>query len=116
MNKKEIMDEIYTMLDKIDELEHYKTELLKRLPFKVCDRVKLAKTPRITEKTAPGWLRSKHFLKKGALGTVSSIIVCDGVNYYVKFDNETWIDGKIERPVSDKHTYRFGEDFLEASE
>jgi hypothetical protein len=39
-------------------------------PFKVGDRVALAKTPNITQESAPGWMRSKHFLVKGAEGTV----------------------------------------------
>lgn len=86
-------------------------------PFKVGDRVLLTRTPEINEKTAPGWIGSKHFLVKGAIGTVREVY-CDGkeFGFQIEFDDETWLDrdGKAQ-PVSQKHTYHFREDCLVAA-
>lgn len=89
--------------------------LTKYAPFKVGDRVVLAVTPKIDEKTAYGWLSSKHFLVKGSAGTVrSSDVRQDGrLMFEVEFDDESWIDRDgVRRPIDTKHTYGFGESSL----
>lgn len=86
--------------------------LTRYAPFKVGDRVALAVTPVIDEKTAWGWMSSKHFLIEGALGVVrASDVRSDGQLFFdVEFDDETWIDREgVRRPVERKHTYCFGE-------
>lgn len=84
-------------------------------PFKVGDRVILAKTPNITPEKSWGWMGSKHFLIKGAAGTVRSVSVDrDGFSFQVEFDDESFIHPftKQVTPVTEKHTYHFGEDWL----
>lgn len=86
--------------------------LTRYAPFKVGDRVELAVTPKIDADTAYGWLGSKHFLVKGAVGTVrASDVRSDGrLSFEVEFDDESWIarDG-TRRPVNAKDVYCFGE-------
>lgn len=84
-------------------------------PFKVGDRVELAKTPIIGEDSAPGWVGCKHFLIAGAKGVVRERGYCeDHFVFDVEFDNESWIDkeGKIA-PVTLKHVFRFSEKMLQ---
>lgn len=50
-------------------------------PAHVGDRVALSKTPEITPEKAPGWMGSKHFLVKGAQGTVKDVDV-DGKGFF----------------------------------
>jgi len=79
----------------------------KYAPFKVGDRVKIVKKI----KCEGGWSHCKHFLIKGAKGTVREVDYYDGsFNAHVMFDNETWVDSmKMERPVSKKHVFRMWE-------
>ena len=89
--------------------------LMRYAPFKVGDRVELAVTPKIDADTAYGWQGSKHFLVKGAAGTVrASDVRSDGrLAFDVEFDDESWIDRDgTRRPVDAKHTYCFGESSL----
>ena len=85
-------------------------------PFKVGDRVKLAKTPTITEKESWGWMGCKHFLVKGAKATVEEVGCGEGgFTFSMLFDDETWIHPhtgkkmKHERP----HHFMFGEQWVE---
>lgn len=105
----------------IGPLEHTLTCLLlaqdllftKYAPFKVGDRVELARTPVITEKVAFGWIGSKHFLVEGAVGVVRSLeVFSDGrLRVNVAFDNESWKSTRTDEvhPIADaqKHTYCF---------
>jgi hypothetical protein len=84
-------------------------------PCKIGDRVELTKTPDINPKDSWGWMDSKHFLIKGAVGTVKE------VDFYhkkfkigIEFDNETWKNTQTDekKPVERKHIYTFSEDFV----
>ncbi len=97
------------------KINGYVTALFgKFAPFKEGDTVKIIKAPN----TNNGWSRCKHFLVKGAQGTVLA------VDYYddafcadVVWDNETWIDQKgVERPVDSKHTFKMWEGQISAGE
>lgn len=91
--------------------------LTRYAPFTVGDRVELAVTPKIDAETAFGWLHSKHFLIKGAVGVVRSSDVRDdgSLAFHVEFDDESWIDRDgNQRPVATKHVYCFGEESLTA--
>jgi len=89
--------------------------------FKVGDRVQLAKTPNINEQNAPGWLGSKHFLVKGARGTVVSADFSIGgsgaLRYGIQFDDESWLHPIDKTTVlvepDRRHEYSFGEEWLE---
>jgi hypothetical protein len=88
-------------------------------PYKVGSRVQLAKTPNITEQTAPGWMSCRHFLVKGAKGTVNKAYCGEGGFYfYVEFDDDSWIDPhtKVVRPTENKYVFTFKEaDLVPAS-
>lgn len=84
-------------------------------PFKVGDRVTLRRA--YDPKEFTGWSHSKHFLIPGSPATVqSSDCSSEGdLIFDLVFDNESWIDDKgVERPVSEKHSYRFSEVELKA--
>lgn len=85
-----------------------------RHPLAVGTRVIMIKTPDINEKDTPGWMHSKHFLKKGALGEVTEIYVYKGkVRVGVIFDDETWLDKDgTKNPVSRKGMYTLNEDYF----
>jgi len=77
--------------------------------------VKLAKTPDITPETAPGWMSCKHFLVKGAKGTVTEAGCGEGgFHFYVEFDDETFIHPVNNKPAkpSSKHVFGFREESL----
>lgn len=95
-------------------------------PFKVEDRVQLTKTPDINPEQSWGWMGAKHFLVKGAKGTVIEVdLDPDALEFtaLVEFDEESWIptlDSKDHQkgvPVlmeeKNRHVYFFREDFLE---
>jgi hypothetical protein len=91
------------------------TLLTKYAPFKVGDRVELVATPTINEDTAFGWMSAKHFLVRGAVGTVrESDVRSNGtLAFHVEFDDESWVDRDgVRRPVESKHVYCFGEKSL----
>ena len=86
-------------------------------PFKVGDCVLLTKTPVINLSTASGWMGSKHFLVKGAAGTVATADCgTRGFKFDVIFDDESWynhVDKIYVKMAEDKrHRYCFGEDDL----
>lgn len=103
------------------QLEKINNLLFELLPFKIGQRVKLKEAPVIDEKTAWGWLSSKHFLIKGAKATIRDVHIYDGkVTYLLAFDNETWIKEdyltgeKIALPREREHLYSFRDLFIEA--
>lgn len=60
--------------------------LLTLAPHQSGDRVRLTITPKISEGQNRGWLVGKHFLKKGAVGTVREIRAYgDGFVYSLEF-------------------------------
>jgi hypothetical protein len=103
-------------------LEFYLTEmaaayemLMTRFaPFRVGDKVVLVK--KLDIKSDSGWFYSRHFLIVGALGVVRHAECgTSGFKFDVEFDNETWIDKEgNENPISQKHSFRFGESSLAA--
>lgn len=82
-------------------------------PFRVGDRVTLLK-PLDPDKIGD-WKRDLHFLKPGSPARIVEAWADeDGFQYYVEFDNESWIDREgIPQPVSRKSSYRFGPSSLE---
>lgn len=79
-------------------------DLIKLLPFEVGDRIELVRN----HPCPNAWDSCKHFLIKGAEGTIESIGYYDDRGFYadIVFDDETWIDRKgIAQPVSSKHTF-----------
>ncbi len=87
--------------------------LLERFaPYKVGDRVELAGDVDVSK--SPGWASSAHFLKRGAKATVEAVRVRESkkFGFDVIFDEETWVDNGVPKPVSSKHTYSFGESAL----
>lgn len=81
--------------------------------LKVGDRAILVKE--IDFSAAPGWVHCKHFLKLGALCTVSEVDLNEnGFSCSVEFDDESWIDSTgVVRQIKDKHTFFFSESYLE---
>lgn len=108
------------------ELRLYYKGCMAASKFKVGDRIQLSKTPVINEKEAWGWMRSKHFLIMGAIGTVKEVDYSENVKgegvyiYSISFDDETIM---LEYPISGsqasvhstphRHEYSFGESYLE---
>jgi hypothetical protein len=83
-------------------------------PFKVGDRVALSRTPNITSETAPGWMSCRHFLVKGATGTVKEANCGQGgFRFGIVFDDDSWIDrnGK-KQPTTSPGMFMFAEDAL----
>ena len=75
------------------------------------DRVRIIKAPNCDN----GWNNCKHFLIKGAAGTVHEVDYYDDHFYAdVEFDKETWIDREgVKRDVKLKHTFRMCENQIE---
>lgn len=103
-------------LDKLLSLARFAMTLC---PVQVGDRVKLLETPEINETVSWGWLGAKHFLVKGAKGTVVDIDYSDYQNphFYasIVFDDETWIHPytkELCKPGSN-HLYCFATHWLE---
>lgn len=100
----------------IEKLIEYADGLFSKAPFKEGDRVKLIKTPTITNDISWGWLGAKHFLIEGATARVINIDFNKGkfiAGLY--FDNETWLSSvdKSEQKVDRSGLYYFSEDYLE---
>jgi hypothetical protein len=97
-------------------VECYELLLNKYAPFRVGDRVVLTEAPDITERTAPGWMHSRHFLVKGAMGVVREVDVCArGFSGAIAFDDESWIDrdGKANPVEPDRrHVFNLHERLL----
>jgi len=81
-------------------------------PLKIGDRVELVKNLPIEESS--GWYSCRHFLIRGAMGTVEDRGYRDDkFTFDIIFDNETWIDREgVEREVDRKHTFSLSEDVL----
>ena len=90
--------------------------------FKVGDQVKLVED--VDTSGAPGWEGCKHFLIKGAKATIKHVDYMDGrYRYDIEFDVETYLSNydvnthtilkeKKALPVTNKHTFAFGEKHL----
>lgn len=100
----------------LTKLEGYAKTLFDRFAlFKAADRVKLARTPEITEKVNWGWLSVKHLMVKGATGTVQDVDCVEGrFCFYITLDKNTWIDSDgIERPSGNQGLFCFWEGEIE---
>jgi hypothetical protein len=94
-----------------EKIKDYIDGLFGFAKFQIGSRVCLAADYDCSD--APGWNGCQHFLKRGAAATVQECDFRKGrFVYAVEFDRETWMDGKIERPVSSKHTFTFAETHL----
>jgi len=92
-----------------------------RCPFSVGDRVRLTKTPEITQEKAWGWMGAKHFLVEGAVATVADREFHNGMfRFGLKFDDDSWInhhDGVVHPREEEKRgLYFFGEKSIERLE
>jgi hypothetical protein len=90
-------------------IESYLSMFDKYCPYKVGGRVKLKKALKIGRDS--GWWGCRHFLIKGAEGTVVKRgYGGKGFLFDIAFDDESWIDSKGTRlPVERKHTFSIGE-------
>ncbi len=88
------------------------------LPIQKGDRVRLTKAPKI--EGGSGWSGSKHFLIKGAEGTVKDVDLnthYDYIGVNIVFDDESWIsshDGTVTpMEPNRRHTYCMSIDVVE---
>lgn len=88
-------------------LEYVEVLFDKYAPFKDGDRVVICKAPDCEN----GWKCHEQDLQRGAKGTIKN------VDYYkgkwragVVLDKETWMDGKVRKPCSTKHTFCLNEE------
>ncbi len=105
--------------DKSDQirqaLSQFKTFMETKSLFKVGDRVEIAVDLNLNWTDSPGWMSCRHFLVKGAVGTVQTIDYYNGeFGYLIQFDDDkTWIDDKdVIRPNSNqdkRHNFFFRE-------
>lgn len=92
--------------------------LLTLAPYKVGDRVRLTRTPEISNTKSWGWMCGKHFLVTGAIATVSSVSSDGtGFDYGLTFDEDSWMEsftGKIH-PLepSERKAFCFTADWFE---
>jgi hypothetical protein len=96
----------------IKRLREYRAGLMGMCPYQPGDRVILARPPKITPEESWGWMSSKHFLVKGAVGTVKEIDWSGGKNGHyscaVDFDDESWIDRKgVAQPIPPERHHVF---------
>jgi len=86
----------------------------KLAPFKVGDRVQLAKTPDINEKDSWGWMGAKHFLVAGSKATVHNREFYDARFVFgLYFDNDSWFDmNKVKHQSDNKGLYMLSADWL----
>jgi len=98
----------------LKKMAEYAEALFSRFaPKRRGDTAILRHAPEISEKVAPGWMASKHFLVAGAVGTVDSVDYYDGkFRIGVVFVDESWIDrdGKKQPVTTGKHVYVLSED------
>jgi len=96
-----------------EKMSEYTDGLFSFSKLKLGDVVALASDA--SQDGRPGWNGFFHFMKRGARATVCDVgFGKNGFGYSVEFDNETWLDDKkVERPVSAKHVFWFGEAELE---
>lgn len=85
-------------------------------PFKIGDKVELVRDAKI--QPGDGWYHSRHFLVKGAIGTIMARgYYQNGFAFQVSFDNETWIDSAGEQhSVEDHHWFLFSESALKKAD
>lgn len=100
-----LLGSLSTLAWTVQRFGEYRDGLMAHSPFQPGDRVILAAPPRITERDSWGWMAHRHYLVKGAVGTVREIDWSGGADGHfrcaVEFDGESWIDPKgEERAVS----------------
>lgn len=100
------------------KLREYATALFERAPFRPGDRVRLIKTPVITEEKTPGWVCAKHFLVAGAIGTVRYVDFREGLfNAMVIWDDESYVGYPPGPPIpvepAGRHLFTHWEGSLE---
>ena len=92
--------------------------LLTFAPYQPGERVRLIKTPVITERECCGWIGAKHFLKAGAVATVRRVW-SDGVcfSYGLEFDDDSWLSSHDRvvhpYPPEERHPYCFEPSYFE---
>jgi hypothetical protein len=83
-------------------LEYVEVLFEKYAPFKAADRIVICKPPNCEN----GWKCHEQDLQKGAKGTVKAVDYYKGTwRCDVMLDEETWMDGKIRKPCTTKHTF-----------
>jgi len=130
---KDTIEKLETLFDSLSTIQQLSTNytafpylkdrcsyLLKSLhdlsKFKEGDRVKLSKEPEISSTKNYGWLGSKHFLVKGALGTIKEVSHFNGVfRYSIEFDEETICVGNSRVIPKRKASFCFEEEYLISS-
>jgi hypothetical protein len=85
--------------------------------FDIGDRVELIETPVIDDEHKPGWKGCKHFLIKGAVGTISTV---EFKGYSIKFDGESLVSSIDETvnptPKENRTSFYFPEHMLQKVE
>jgi hypothetical protein len=101
------------------KLREYAQGLFDRAPFREGDRVRLRKTPTITEKDSWGWMHAKHFLVEGREGVAKDVDFRDG-QFVCGFlpDDQTWIPEHgekkgIPQAIESPGIYYFREEYIE---
>lgn len=92
--------------------------LLTLAPYQPGDRIRLTKTPEISEKERWGWYGARHFLKAGVTGQIVDVAADGGgFSYGIVFDGETWVEsftGRVHAyPPEGRHKYGFTADWFE---
>lgn len=98
------------------KLRAYAEALFAMAPFRPGDRVRLTKTPEISEKVAWGWLGAKHMMVEGATATVQGLDFSGGhFEAWVYMDNETYRSSRTGelKPVDRPALYHFWDTGIE---
>jgi hypothetical protein len=89
----------------------YRDGLMTHSPFQPGDRVRLTIPPQITHQQSWGWMAHKHYLIKGAIGTVREIDWSGGSDGHfrcaVEFDDESWLNKGLPQPIAPENRGRF---------
>lgn len=92
--------------------------LLTFAPYQPGDRVRLTKTPEISDRERWGWLRAKHFMKAGAIAQIVSVSSDGhGFDYGLVFDEDSWMDRRTNtihpNPESERGIYGLTAEWFE---
>jgi hypothetical protein len=105
----------------LNELVSAHNLLMERFaPFKIGDRVRLTRTPEITNDVCFGWIGHKHFLVEGSVGTVRDAgCGSRGFWFLVALDEQSWIHYQTGQlnvvPENERGLFEFGEHDLAPS-